>query len=746
MSASVPQPDVAPVEREPASGLLHLRASGVSLVLDLRDDGLPRVAHWGADLGDLDAAALESLALAVVPPATSNTLDDLGQLSVLPEHARGWFGAPGLSGHRAGADWSPLFRATSGERSTAGGTQRLVVEAVADAARLGLTLEVELTASGLVRMRGTVRNEHDRLPYTVDALMLALPVPSEANELLDLSGGHIRERTPQRQPFAVGARVRDNRRGRTGTDATLVVVAGAQGFGFRHGEVWGLHVGWSGNHRTYAERLNSGEAVLGGGELLLPGEVVLAPGESYAGPWLFASYAEGLDQLSHRFHEWLRARAAHPTRSKPRPVVLNTWEAVYMKHDHERLYALADAAAEVGAERYVLDDGWFRHRRDDHAGLGDWFVDDAVYPQGLHPLIRHVRDLGLEFGLWVEPEMVNPDSDLARAHPEWIMATGGRQPMLSRHQQVLDLGNQAAYDYILERLDSLLSDHPIDYLKWDHNRDLQDAGHQPGGEAGVHAQTRAVYRLMDELKRRHPGLEIESCSSGGGRVDLGVLEHADRVWASDSNDALERQRIQRWTGLLLPPEMVGSHIGPPHSHTTGRTHDLSFRAGTALFGHMGIEWDISSTTAEERAELRRWIALHKRFRDLLHRGTVVRADHPDPDVSLHGVVDRDGREGVFAVVSTGQRAWTRPGRVRLPGLLPGTPYRVSLLPPADTAPTNDTSAPPWLAAVPLVLAGSVLGNVGLELPGLYPEQLLLLHVAALETDGPPVSGGHRRRS
>jgi alpha-galactosidase len=723
--------DVTPGEVGGSGGLLHLRTTGVSLVLDLRGGSLPRVLHWGRDLGDVAVEGLPAIALVCVPPITSNTLDEVGELSVLPEHSHGWFGAPGLSGHRDGADWSPRFVTRSVDLTRlSDGLQRVVVDAVDDTARLGLVVEIELTATGLVRMRGTVRNEDGHVPYTVDSLLLALPVPAEANELLDLAGGHVRERTPQRAPFTVGSRVRDNRRGRTGTDATLLVVAGSRGFGFRAGEVWGVHVAWSGNHRTYAERLNTGQAVLGGGELLLPGEVVLQPGEHYRGPWLFGSYAVGLDRLSDRFHEWLRARPTHPTMRKPRPVTLNTWEAVYMVHDHERLFALADAAAEVGAERYVLDDGWFRGRRHEQAGLGDWYVDSDVYPDGLHPLIDHVGGLGLEFGLWVEPEMINPDSDLARAHPDWILATGGRQPILSRHQQVLDLGNPDAYAYVLERLDAILDEYPIGYLKWDHNRDLQDAGHPPRGEPGVHAQTLAVYRLMDELKERHPGLEIESCSSGGGRVDLGVMARADRIWASDTNDALERQRIQRWTGLLLPPELVGCHVGPPHSHTTGRTHDLSFRAGTAFFGHLGIEWDISLASPADRAEMARWVALHKQFRDLLHSGRVVRGDHPDPDLWVHGVVAQDGAEAVFAVVAVGPRVWTRPGRVRLPGLVERTTYRVTLLQPGDSAPGNDRNPPPWLSATPVDVPGSGLGTVGIEIPSIYPEQLLLVHVEA----------------
>ena len=314
---------------------------------------------------------------------------------------------------------------------------------------------------------------------------------------------------------------------------------------------------------------------------------MLGTGEEYATPWLYAVWSDrGLDGLSAALHAWQRARPGHP--ASPRPVVLNTWEAVYFDHGLERLTGLADTAAELGVERFVLDDGWFRGRRDDSAGLGDWYVDEDVWPDGLAPLIEHVRGRGMEFGLWVEPEMVNADSDLFRAHPDWVLGVPGRLPPEWRRQQVLDLANPDCFAYLLERLDALLGEYDIAFLKWDHNRDLV--------EARVHAQTLAVYRLLDELRARHPGVEIESCASGGGRVDLGILERTDRVWASDSNDALERQAIQRWTGLLLAPELVGAHVGPPRAHTTGRTHDLSFRVATALFGHFGFEWDVSAAS------------------------------------------------------------------------------------------------------------------------------------------------------
>ncbi|TDC73361.1 alpha-galactosidase [Micromonospora sp. KC606] len=711
--------------------LLHLRAAGVSLVLDLSRARLPRVLHWGADLDELTPAQLSALALASTPAVVSNTLDEPADVAVLAEHATGWPGLPGLRGHRDGAAWSPLFTVTSveldrTEHPPGRGDQPVVIHAVDHAAALRLVLELRLTASGLVKLRATVRNEHPTEPYTVDGLVLTLPVPETAGELLDLTGRHLRERSPQRQPFSIGARVRDNRRGRTGADATLVLAAGVPGFGFRSGEVWAVHVAWSGNHTTLAERIPDGRAVIGGGELLLPGEVRLAPGQEYAGPWLYAAYGHGLDELSERLHRELRTRAHHPT--SPRPVVMNTWEAVYFDHDLTKLHRLAELAAEVGVERFVLDDGWFRHRRDDHAGLGDWYVDEGVWPHGLHPLVDHVRELKMQFGLWVEPEMINPDSDLARRHPEWIMATGDRLPPEARHQQVLNLGHPGAYAYLLERLDRLVDEYAIDYLKWDHNRDLVDAGGGRRGEPAVREQVLTVYRLMDELRRRHPELEIESCSSGGARVDLGILERTDRIWASDCVDALERQSIQRWTQLLLPPELIGAHVGATLAHTTGRRHELAFRAGTALFGHFGIEWDLTVACEAERAELARWVALYRDTRDLLHTGRTVRVDHPDPALWVHGVVAPDQTEAIFALVAMATSVTAPPGRVRLPGLDPGAVYRLAPLPPGDVATGTNRALPPWWRAGGVRLTGSALDRVGIQAPDLHPEHLLLLRL------------------
>jgi alpha-galactosidase len=705
--------------------LWHLHDGTTSIVVDARGPGLPAIAHWGAPLGGVHPRELGTVVDALAPPRTATTSDAPVPTALLPDPDAGYAGRPGLRGHRGGRDWSPALTLTQLRRR---GPRTLEYAATDAAAGLTVTGELELTESGLLRLRHTIRNDGDT-PYTLDGLDAALPVPAQATELLDFTGTHAKERQPQRHPFPVGCWVREGRRGRTGLDATIGLLAGTAGFGFRHGEVWALHVAWSGNHVSYAEKVAHRGAVLGGGELLLPGEIVLEPGAEYTTPWLFAAYSSrGIDGVSVAFHRWLRSR---PGRSRrPRPVVLNTWEAVYFDHDVDRLRALADVAAGIGVERFVLDDGWFRHRRDDGAGLGDWFVDETVWPDGLHPLVKHVRGLGMEFGLWVEPEMVNPDSDLFRAHPDWVLAPApGRLPPEWRRQQVLDLANPDAFEYILGRLDALLSEYAIGYLKWDHNRDLIGAGH--AGRPGVHAQTAAFYRLVDEVRARHPGVEVESCSSGGARIDLGVLDRTDRVWTSDCNDALERQVIQRWTGVFLPPELMGTHVGPTRSHTTGRTHDLPFRVATALFGHFGLEWDIASASEADRAGLAAAIACYKEVRGLLHTGETVRMDHPDPGAFVHGVVAPDASAALFCYARLASAGPEQPVAVRLAGLDPHRWYRLRVLspagPPAVRYPHSHGSV-----AEGAVLSGAVLTRVGVHLPVLDPEQALLLRLHAVD--------------
>jgi alpha-galactosidase len=428
---------------------------------------------------------------------------------------------------------------------------------------------------------------------------------------------------------------------------------------------------------------------------------------------------------------------------------------VYFNHELQPLLDLADAASAIGVERYVLDDGWFGSRRDDFSGLGDWTVSKDVWPNGLHPLVDHVTGLGMQFGLWFEPEMVNLDSDVARAHPEWVMATGERTPVASRHQQVINLGIPECYAYIRDAIFALLAEYDIGYIKWDHNRDLIDAGTAPAGRPGVHAQTEAVYRLMDEIRAAHPGLEIESCSSGGSRVDLGILQRTDRVWVSDCIDPHERQQMMRWTQQLIPPELLGAHIASGTSHTTGRTHELNFRAATAVFGHLGIEWDLRRATPDELEELGEWIAFYKANRGLLLGGDLVRVDFPDAALTAFGVIAPDKSRAIYSYTAVDAYDTVLLGRLRFPGLDPSRRYRVQPAmvgrPPSGLRPPlwwglerdftgefDDLAAgrPPRFRVIAeqagVVLPGSVLGSTGLIDAPVNPDHTVLYLVDAVD--------------
>lgn len=721
---------------------LHvLRAAGVSLVLAERATGLPELVHLGADLGD--DGSLSDLLAASGPPVPRSALDAAWALTPLPTEADGWSGRPGFSGHRDGTAVVPRWQAT-----VTAGTDELVVEADDERAGVRLRTRMQLDPHGVVVVTHELTNTAEGM-LDVAGLLAVAPVPPHAIETLDLTGRWCRERAPQRLPLVHGGRVRESRRGRTGHDATLLLVVGTAGFGFGAGEVLACHVAWSGDHVHLVDRLPEGAGrhagVLGGGELLRAGEVRLARGESYATPDVLFTFSDaGLDGLSGRLHGFVRARQAHPT--TPRPVTLNSWEAVYFDHDHDRIAALVDTAAALGVERVVLDDGWFLGRRADTAGLGDWVVDPDVWPTGLAPFGDRVRSHGMQVGVWVEPEMVNVDSDVVRAHPDWLLAprddgtdgtraTDGSSPggaLPWRRQQVLDLTRPEAFDHVLGQLDAMITAERPDYLKWDHNRDLHEAV-AADGAAGVHRQTLAAYRLMDELQARHPGLEIESCASGGARVDLGVLARTQRVWASDCNDPVERQSIQRWTGLLLPPELVGTHVGPMHSHTTGRITDLDLRCLTALFGHAGIEYDVVSCTEEERERLAGWIRVHKRLRPLLHSGRTVRGEERD-GAWLHGVVSQAGDHAVYAFVRLVSGADAVPGLVRLPGLDDATRYRVRAVDVTGRdeirVPGVAVAQPSWCSGDAVVLTGAVLARHGLAMPIVDPEAGLLLEVVA----------------
>ncbi|GAB3455719.1 alpha-galactosidase [Streptomonospora sediminis] len=745
----------------PAEPVVALRKAGVGLIVDLAPKaggGLPEVLHWGTDPGPLTPGLAEHLRTTAVPAVPDSAPDTPRGFTVLPTEADAWAGTPALSGHRAGTATAPRLMLRSHGAGSDDSADFLTLDLHDPAIGISVGLHYRLDACGVLRVRATAAAESADpaaapAPYDLAALRVLLPLPARAAETVDLTGRWVRERSPQRRDMADGTVLRRALRGRPGHDSPLLVAAGTRGFGFGTGEVWAAHVAWSGDQEYLVERLPEGagahSAVLGGAEALRPGEIRLAPGESYRGPeTVFAHSGAGLDGLSAHLHASVRARPEHPAR--PRPIVLNTWEAVYFDHDLGRLRALADRAAAVGVERFVLDDGWFAGRRNPRAGLGDWTVDPDTWPQGLDPIIEHVRSLGMDFGLWVEPEMVNPDSDLARTDPGRLLHPEGEPGRTWRHQYALDLARPDTWQHIHDRLDALLSRYAIRYVKWDHNRDLYEAVHQPGDRAGdrpgpgadtpaaggrvpgVHRQTRALYALLDSLRERHPGVEFESCSSGGARVDLGILARTERVWASDCNDPVERQTIQRWTGLLLPPELVGSHVGPPVAHTTHRRTETAFRLSTALFGHAGIEWDLTACDEQDLAALTAWTAMVREFRPLLHTGRTVRGEHTDPGALLHGVVSQSGEHALFCYARLETAPAEQPGRTPLPGLDPDRRYTLRHRTELGDPTRGSAAAPAWMHAdtPPPVLTGTALAAAGLPMPRLFPAQAVLIEATA----------------
>lgn len=698
--------------------LVHISQAGVSLVLGLTR-GAIEVIHWGGKLSDEEN--LEELFLASIEPTAHAELDAPHVEGVFREAARGVVSRPALLGHRAGKDFSQLFEIQRVQQTA----DSVVVHLRDEVAALAATLSFNFVGHGVLVTSIEVENQGEE--FNLEELSVYLPLPDRVKESMDFAGRWVKERQPHRREIQPGIFSREVREGRSSHDYTILQLAMTRGADFCSGEVWSLGLMFSGNSRHTVEKLQGGRQFIGAAELLLPGEVVLKRGERYATPGVAAIYSNsGIDGVSAASYGWLRSRGDHPSVVRPRPLTLNVWEAVYFDHNLEKLSQLAETAQSIGVERFVLDDGWFGSRRDDTKGLGDWVISSEVWPEGLGPLIDKVKSCGMEFGLWFEGEMVNPDSDLYRAHPDWVLGAGGRVPPVGRNQLVLDLTNPDCYDHILNHTDTVLAAYDIAYIKWDHNKYLVEPGSL--GVAAVHNQTDAIYRMFTELKARHPGLEIESCASGGGRIDLGMALVADRFWTSDCNDALERQYIQRYTQIAIPPEMLGSHIGPTKSHTTGRTHELSFRAVTALFGHAGLEWDITSCTPEELSHLKTWSSFYKSKRDLIHTGNPVRVDTGD-EYFLQGVVSQDKRTALFSYATLQGMSGSRAEALVFPGLIENQQYLVKASYPAGEPKFIQRTQVAWLEGVKL--SGGALKNVGLRAPNMNPENALLIEIEAI---------------
>ncbi|WP_420004563.1 alpha-galactosidase [Arenibacterium sp. LLYu02] len=675
----------------------RIDAPGQTLVLS-SDGGLPGALYWGPSLHtETDLAAL---ARACEQEVTGGMIDRLPPLSLCPEASQSFEGQPGLVAYRAGAPLYPRFRLE--ESNGAQFTCR-------DRA-LGLVLVFDFDVRGETIVASTTLTSKEEIALHHLAAPV-LPGPQMGQEIVDFSGRWIGEFQIERAPWRAGIHKREAHSGRSGHEHPPLAYFPERGASNTQGTVFAMHYGWSGGHVMLAEEMPSGRRQIQWGH---------ATGTRAAGttfrtaPLYLAVSQQGFNGCAVAFQRLLRDHVVvWPKPEVPRPVHYNCWEAVYFKHDFAVLSEIAERAAKLGAERFVLDDGWFGKRDDDTSSLGDWEIDRRKWPEGLRPLIEHVERLGMSFGLWVEPEMVNLDSDLARAHPDWIL--GPLDQIEGRQQRVLDLSREEVRAYLFQKLSAILSENRIDYLKWDHNRLL------PIADA---AQAEGIYALLRDLRTAFPEVEIESCASGGGRIDAGILSLTQRVWLSDSNDALERLRIQHDAALFLPMPVTGSHVGPRTCHTSGRIIDIHMRAWVAAQRHMGFEMDPRELTEAETQVLTRVTTWWKGNRHWRMGADILRLDSADASVTAEQQLAADGsRFVVFAgKARTSHQIMPRP--LRLTGLDPNALYRIDL---ANRDELHHLSrGRTALKDGPLTLSGQILMQQGLTLPWQFPETIWVI--------------------
>ena len=689
--------------------LLHLHLDDLSVVIDTQGN-VPAIVYWGNALG---ASSLQSNMFTRAVLGGGIDLDP--PLGIIPQHHDGWLGTSGIEGcFQDGSGSFPHFIISSSTHTTTSATFILCD----DHLDLELELNLKIHPSGVLALDGSFTNRGS-LPYLLHGLRFALPVPARAVELLTLGGRWGMEFGEQRTPWMQSTISVSNSRGRTSHEKWPVVFAGTAQFGEQHGEVWGCHVGWSGNFDITLDGVTEHRKHMLVGEKVVAGELVINSKETYSAPTVYAVHSpNGLSTASQHFHQFVRSRLRHE--NTWRPVTLNTWEAVYFEHNFETLTKLADVAAHVGVERFVLDDGWFSGRRNDTAGLGDWTVDSSVWPDGLHPLINHVKSLGMEFGIWCEPEMVNPDSDLFRKHPDWVLHHGVNPPITGRNQFVLDLSRSEVREFLFTSISQLLDTHDISYVKWDHNRDLV--------ASPAHEQTRGIYELLGRLKQTHPQVQFESCASGGGRIDFGILPFVDRFWTSDSIDPLDRILIQRGAQRLMPPEVLGSHIGSPTSHITRRNHSLAFRATTAFFGWLGVEWNLLNASPHDQARLASVVAQYKELRPLLHTGKTFREDHSDSNILVHGVSTHDQSRSLVSVTRLANGPSSHIDPVQIHHLEEDASFTINPLHLGTPTYAPHRKLPQWIEDDSITMTGRQLKEIGVTCPPLLPASSFLFQI------------------
>ncbi|MET8998272.1 alpha-galactosidase [Amycolatopsis sp. NPDC004169] len=633
--------------------------------LRLDEDDVPVHVHWGPPLADTDVAELAGKSL----PWWDGFND--------PNEGLDELAADGGTRY-----WTPALQVRFADGTRALEWRYTGFEAADDHLRLLFAdRHYPLRITLHYRLRGAVLERWTELSADTDVEVVradsatwALPV-FEDYRLSHVTGRWAAETQLHRSPAAHGETVFASRRGITGHHANPWVMVDDGTATERHGEVYGVALAWSGSWRLTTTRSSTGRLTVSGG-FGQDGVVHrVGPGRPLVTPVSAGLYTDGgFGAASRAWHAYVLAHVLpHP--EELRPVLYNSWEATGFDVTEAGQRALAERAAALGVELFVMDDGWFGARTGDHAGLGDWEVNRARFPDGLKPLVEAVHGLGMRFGIWVEPEMVNPDSDLYRAHPDWVLHHPHRRRSELRRQLVLNFARPDVAAWAHEWLDRLVGSHGVDFLKWDMNRPFSEAGWpgEPDQDRLWVEHTRAVYALLDRLRADHPGLRIESCSGGGGRIDLGVLARTDQVWTSDNTDALDRLRIQHGYGQLYPARAMSAWVTDNPNFVTARSVPLRFRFHVAMAGVLGLGGDIVHWPSEDLALARDLVALYKDVRPVVQHGALYRLRPPvDDGVTALQYVHGD-RAVVFAYRQSAHfNAPERP--LRLDGLDPAARY------------------------------------------------------------------------
>ena len=695
-----------PVHYDAQTHVFRIDAKGVSYVFGVNPNGQLQSIYWGSRLGFTDSFP-QPHALpgwAAFDPSVNTT----------PQEFTGWGG---------GLYTTPDLKITFPD-----GNRDLVLHYVShqiDGDRLTVTMQdierkvfVVLDykideATGILRRSATIENRTGK-PFTIEQSFAAtwnLPAAGDYH-LYDLTGRWTGEWDLQQQALHPGKIVLESRRGPTShaNNPWFAIERGASA-DQDQGQVWFGALGWSGNWQIAVQQTQARQVRVTGGFNPFDFGYVLAPGESLKTPYFYAGYTRngvgGASRLLHRFE--IAEILPHHPHPGLRPVVYDSWEATGFQVNEAGQEALAEKAASIGVERFIMDDGWFGQRKDDHAGLGDWYPNPQKFPHGLGPLIAKVHSLGMSFGLWVEPEMVNPNSDLYRKHPDWVLHFNGRPRSQERNQLVLNLARPDVKAYVFHTLDSLLTNNRIDFLKWDYNRNWSEPGWPSAGadhEKEVYVKyTRNLYSILQELRARHPHVEIEDCSGGGGRVDLGILRYTDEVWTSDNTDPFDRLSIQNGFTYAYSPGVMMAWVTDSPNWVNQRVTSLTYRFLSSMQGALGIGANLNQWTPQEFVQARTLVAQYKSIRATVQRGALYRLISP-----LHGsehsateYVAPDGKQvAVFAFLHSSQMGYPYP-ELYLRGLEPGATYRLHML-DGKAAPETPSNA-----------SGAYWTNVGIQL-------------------------------